>query len=225
MKVALSKIPGLLVTSLVAVLGIVALSSNEARPSETSMPSVAGAAASVKPSLVHTAVHDGPLVIETTLRNTSVGTSGSFDVTQRAKMLGCTSGTFEDRLTEPAYADGESAPSGADRPNARAISNAVAAQSTDTTNVFNTTDFLWLSDEQRHGVVVEDRCARGDRPDRRRQFVSTDALEEVPGRSGSHHITDEVMFHERRERKHPDVWMCSDDLPRRLTGNAEVSNS
>ena len=101
MKVALSKIPGLLVTSLVAVLGIVALSSNEARPSETSMPSVAGAAASVKPSLVHTAVHDGPLVIETTLRNTSVGTSGSFDVTQRAKMLGCTSGTFEDRLTEP----------------------------------------------------------------------------------------------------------------------------
>ena len=99
MKTALSKIPGLVVTSLVAVLTTVALSSNEARPSENSMPSPAGTTASVKPSSSHPAVPAGPLVIETTLRTTSVGMSGFFVVTQRAKKLGCTSGTFEDRLT------------------------------------------------------------------------------------------------------------------------------
>lgn len=47
------------------------------------------------------------------------------------------------RLTEPAYADGESEPSGSDRPNPRAISNAICAQTESIPNALGATDFLW----------------------------------------------------------------------------------
>ncbi|MDQ8189308.1 peroxidase family protein [Roseibacillus persicicus] len=47
------------------------------------------------------------------------------------------------RLVDPAYADGESEPSGADRPNARAISNAICAQSESMPNALGATDYLW----------------------------------------------------------------------------------
>lgn len=47
------------------------------------------------------------------------------------------------RLAEPAYADGESEPSGEDRPNARAISNAICAQEEDIPNALGATDYLW----------------------------------------------------------------------------------
>ena len=47
------------------------------------------------------------------------------------------------RLVEPAYADGESEPSGGDRPNARAISNAICAQEEDIPNALGATDYLW----------------------------------------------------------------------------------
>lgn len=48
------------------------------------------------------------------------------------------------RLVSVDYADGLSAPAGADRPSARAISNAVAAQSESTPNDRYLTDFAWL---------------------------------------------------------------------------------
>ncbi len=47
------------------------------------------------------------------------------------------------RLAPAAYADGASAPSGAERPSARAISNAVAAQTTSVPNKAWATDMLW----------------------------------------------------------------------------------
>ena len=47
------------------------------------------------------------------------------------------------RLAEPAYSDGESEPSGEDRPNARAISNAICAQDEDLPNARGATDYLW----------------------------------------------------------------------------------
>ncbi len=47
------------------------------------------------------------------------------------------------RLFDNDYADGVSAPSGADRPSARAISNAVAAQTESILNKRGATDFLW----------------------------------------------------------------------------------
>ena len=47
------------------------------------------------------------------------------------------------RLAPAAYEDGIAAPSGADRPNARAISNACAAQSLDVPNAVNASDFVW----------------------------------------------------------------------------------
>lgn len=52
-------------------------------------------------------------------------------------------GAALDRLTGADYADGVAGIAGADRPNPRAISNAVAAQTSDATNTFGTTDFLW----------------------------------------------------------------------------------
>lgn len=52
-------------------------------------------------------------------------------------------GVTLDRISDPAYADGLATPSGASRPNARAISNAVAAQTANLINTFRTTDFLW----------------------------------------------------------------------------------
>lgn len=47
------------------------------------------------------------------------------------------------RLTAADYADGVSAPSGGDRPSARAISNAVCAQDGDLPNAAGASDFLW----------------------------------------------------------------------------------
>ena len=47
------------------------------------------------------------------------------------------------RLSEPAYADGQSEPSGEDRPNAREISNAICAQEEDLPNARGATDYLW----------------------------------------------------------------------------------
>ncbi|MEM7697427.1 MAG: peroxidase family protein [Verrucomicrobiota bacterium] len=47
------------------------------------------------------------------------------------------------RVSPPAYEDGISHPSGPDRPNARAISNAVMAQDEDLFNDRGVTDFLW----------------------------------------------------------------------------------
>lgn len=47
------------------------------------------------------------------------------------------------RLAEPVYADGVSEPSGGARPNAREISNAVAAQSGSVVNRAGATDYLW----------------------------------------------------------------------------------
>ena len=47
------------------------------------------------------------------------------------------------RLLPPAYEDGISAPAGADRPSARAISNAVANQSGSVTNSLGVSDWLW----------------------------------------------------------------------------------
>lgn len=47
------------------------------------------------------------------------------------------------RLFEQAYADGLSEPAGADRPSARAISNAVIAQDEETPNRRGATDYLW----------------------------------------------------------------------------------
>lgn len=47
------------------------------------------------------------------------------------------------RLSVPAYEDGISDPSGSDRPSARAISNAVSAQSESTTNSVGASDWLW----------------------------------------------------------------------------------
>lgn len=47
------------------------------------------------------------------------------------------------RLFENDYADGSSSPAGEDRPSARAISNAVAAQSTSILNARGASDFLW----------------------------------------------------------------------------------
>lgn len=47
------------------------------------------------------------------------------------------------RLTMAAYSDGVSTLAGVGRPNARAVSNAVAGQTSDLTNPFGTTDFLW----------------------------------------------------------------------------------
>lgn len=47
------------------------------------------------------------------------------------------------RLFENDYADGSSSPAGEDRPSARAISNAVAAQSTSILNTRGASDFLW----------------------------------------------------------------------------------
>jgi peroxidase len=48
------------------------------------------------------------------------------------------------RLTPVAYGDGISAPSGADRPSARAISNAVCAQPDLSSNTAGATDLFWL---------------------------------------------------------------------------------
>lgn len=47
------------------------------------------------------------------------------------------------RIVPVAYSDGMSSMAGADRPSARAISNAVAAQTTDMPNSHNASDFLW----------------------------------------------------------------------------------
>ncbi|MEC4892687.1 MAG: peroxidase family protein [Oscillatoria sp. PMC 1051.18] len=47
------------------------------------------------------------------------------------------------RLLDPAYTDGYSSPAGADRPSARAISNAVSSQSGSVTNPLNASDWLW----------------------------------------------------------------------------------
>lgn len=47
------------------------------------------------------------------------------------------------RLTTVAYEDGASAPSGADRPSVRAISNAVVAQSVSMPNTEGYSDFVW----------------------------------------------------------------------------------
>lgn len=47
------------------------------------------------------------------------------------------------RLGTPAYADGVSTPAGDDRPSARAVSNAVIAQSASIVNEKNASDFLW----------------------------------------------------------------------------------
>ncbi len=47
------------------------------------------------------------------------------------------------RLLPPAYEDGISAPAGADRPSARAISNAVLSQSGSVTNSLGASDWLW----------------------------------------------------------------------------------
>ncbi|MEZ6132975.1 MAG: peroxidase family protein [Planctomycetaceae bacterium] len=48
------------------------------------------------------------------------------------------------RLTTAAYEDGVSAPSGADRPNAREISNAISAQSESVPNDRGLTDYIWI---------------------------------------------------------------------------------
>ena len=48
------------------------------------------------------------------------------------------------RLTTPDYADGSSAPAGADRPGARAISNACVAQDKPKPNRLGVTDFFWV---------------------------------------------------------------------------------
>lgn len=47
------------------------------------------------------------------------------------------------RMFGPAYGDGKEAPAGADRPSARLVSNAVAAQAGDFPNRRGATDFLW----------------------------------------------------------------------------------
>ena len=47
------------------------------------------------------------------------------------------------RLAAPAYGDGISSLAGAGRPSARAVSNAVSAQSGPTLNSKGATDFLW----------------------------------------------------------------------------------
>ncbi len=47
------------------------------------------------------------------------------------------------RLTSVAYADGESSPAGADRASARAVSNALAAQSADERSASPVSDFVW----------------------------------------------------------------------------------
>ncbi|NET57375.1 MAG: PEP-CTERM sorting domain-containing protein [Symploca sp. SIO2E6] len=47
------------------------------------------------------------------------------------------------RLLSPDYEDGISAPAGANRPSARAISNAVASQTGSVTNSLNASDWLW----------------------------------------------------------------------------------
>ena len=47
------------------------------------------------------------------------------------------------RLLSPAYEDGISAPAGAARPNARAISNAVASQTSSVINSLGVSDWLW----------------------------------------------------------------------------------
>lgn len=47
------------------------------------------------------------------------------------------------RLLEPDYSDGISAPAGMNRPNPRAISNAIASQSESIPNSFNASDWLW----------------------------------------------------------------------------------
>ncbi len=47
------------------------------------------------------------------------------------------------RLLEPDYSDGISAPAGMNRPNPRAISNAIASQSESLPNPFNASDWLW----------------------------------------------------------------------------------
>jgi len=47
------------------------------------------------------------------------------------------------RLVPSDYADGISAPAGADRPSARAISNAVATQTESILNTVNASDYLW----------------------------------------------------------------------------------
>ncbi len=52
-------------------------------------------------------------------------------------------GAFFIRLSSAAYEDGVAAPSGPDRPNARAISNAVVAQSEDIPNSAGVSDFVW----------------------------------------------------------------------------------
>ena len=51
--------------------------------------------------------------------------------------------SFFIRVVPPAYADGISEPSGGDRPNPRAVSNAVAAQSEDLPNSAGASDFVW----------------------------------------------------------------------------------
>lgn len=48
------------------------------------------------------------------------------------------------RLTFADYEDGASQPSGSDRPNPRAISNAVVAQNSFTPNYLNASDYVWL---------------------------------------------------------------------------------
>lgn len=47
------------------------------------------------------------------------------------------------RLLRPEYADGLGAPNGADRPSARAISNAVVAQASSIPNAYGASDFMW----------------------------------------------------------------------------------
>ncbi|MFP4121402.1 MAG: peroxidase family protein [Coleofasciculus sp.] len=47
------------------------------------------------------------------------------------------------RLLEPDYSDGISAPAGMNRPNPRAISNAIASQSESLPNPFHASDWLW----------------------------------------------------------------------------------
>ncbi|GJM25062.1 MAG: hypothetical protein DHS20C16_14770 [Phycisphaerae bacterium] len=52
-------------------------------------------------------------------------------------------GAFLIRLADEAYDDGVGAPSGVDRPNARAISNTVAAQDEEIPNSAGVSDFVW----------------------------------------------------------------------------------
>lgn len=48
------------------------------------------------------------------------------------------------RKSKPAYADGANAPSGPSRPNARAISNAIAAQSESRPAMNAASDYMWV---------------------------------------------------------------------------------